>query len=480
MLVNILQTFDDANGKRRFAGENPDVDPAIARQWIADGRAAADTDNTQDSGVSILGKASPSVRYVAVLGDSNTANAFSDAYTNTCNGYAAFVGPLSRGRLQVIYSGATGGQEIVPDVGQTNSLSVQIDNLLSNSLYQYVDDVVVMLGTNDMDTAPDTVLAAYQAQLARLSAKRVWVSTIYPVGATLVDVATVDANTPRWVWIHAFNRGLFDLVQRLGVKYRIIDTFTALASATSAKGQAATGAMGTDDLHSSTYGACLAGQAVVNALCTGMPATYPYVTSAADYAANTGATSSPYKPNNIHPDPLFAASSSWTASGSGVTGAALSLVSNDITGIGQLCRITADATAAVAQSYLRATGVSCAARAFAGDTVYAELLVRVPAGHVAGTIRLGLSVNITGTGAGNYNLYDHAMPNQTSYPGSLKTLSTGELVMLLRTPKFAIPSGATVTNVTPVLTCFLSGAGSATETVDFGHAVVRRVTNGLF
>lgn len=47
MLVNILQTFDDANGKRRFAGENPDVDPAIARQWIADGRAAADTDNTE-------------------------------------------------------------------------------------------------------------------------------------------------------------------------------------------------------------------------------------------------------------------------------------------------------------------------------------------------------------------------------------------------------------------------------------------------
>ena len=40
MLVNILQTFDDANGKRRYAGENPDVDPVIARRWIADGYAA--------------------------------------------------------------------------------------------------------------------------------------------------------------------------------------------------------------------------------------------------------------------------------------------------------------------------------------------------------------------------------------------------------------------------------------------------------
>lgn len=48
MLVNILQTFDDANGKRRYAGENPDVDPAIARKWVQDGNAAYDADTKQD------------------------------------------------------------------------------------------------------------------------------------------------------------------------------------------------------------------------------------------------------------------------------------------------------------------------------------------------------------------------------------------------------------------------------------------------
>lgn len=47
MLVNILQTFDDANGTRRFAGSNPDVDPAIARKWIADGFASLDLDRAQ-------------------------------------------------------------------------------------------------------------------------------------------------------------------------------------------------------------------------------------------------------------------------------------------------------------------------------------------------------------------------------------------------------------------------------------------------
>lgn len=51
MLVNIIQTFDTP-GRRWFAGENPDVDPAIAAKWIADGKAAADVTPPQSSPVS--------------------------------------------------------------------------------------------------------------------------------------------------------------------------------------------------------------------------------------------------------------------------------------------------------------------------------------------------------------------------------------------------------------------------------------------
>lgn len=51
MLVNILQTFDDANGKRRLVGDNVDVDPVIARRWIADGMASSDADGRQDNAV---------------------------------------------------------------------------------------------------------------------------------------------------------------------------------------------------------------------------------------------------------------------------------------------------------------------------------------------------------------------------------------------------------------------------------------------
>lgn len=42
MLVNLLTTFDTPD-RRWFQGENPDVDPSIARQWIANGWAVADT-----------------------------------------------------------------------------------------------------------------------------------------------------------------------------------------------------------------------------------------------------------------------------------------------------------------------------------------------------------------------------------------------------------------------------------------------------
>jgi hypothetical protein len=51
MLVNILQTFDDANGKRHLVGDNIDVDPVIARRWIADGMASSDVDMRQDNAV---------------------------------------------------------------------------------------------------------------------------------------------------------------------------------------------------------------------------------------------------------------------------------------------------------------------------------------------------------------------------------------------------------------------------------------------
>lgn len=42
MLVNITRTLT-FGGRTYFAGENPDVDPQIARQWIADGSATLDT-----------------------------------------------------------------------------------------------------------------------------------------------------------------------------------------------------------------------------------------------------------------------------------------------------------------------------------------------------------------------------------------------------------------------------------------------------
>lgn len=69
MLVKILQTFD-TGARRLFAGENPDVSIDLARQWIANGYASADTDGLQGfpltadqtaSGPSLSGDAVPAV-----------------------------------------------------------------------------------------------------------------------------------------------------------------------------------------------------------------------------------------------------------------------------------------------------------------------------------------------------------------------------------------------------------------------------------
>lgn len=78
MLINITKTFDDANGRRRYAGENPDVDPAVARKWIQDGLATLDSDGLPDgpstsgvnwikSGETVVGMEGPNDEQFALL-----------------------------------------------------------------------------------------------------------------------------------------------------------------------------------------------------------------------------------------------------------------------------------------------------------------------------------------------------------------------------------------------------------------------------
>lgn len=68
MLVNILQTFDDANSKRHLVGDNVDVDPVIARRWIADGMASSDVDGRQDNAVDVAALAASGFGGASSLG----------------------------------------------------------------------------------------------------------------------------------------------------------------------------------------------------------------------------------------------------------------------------------------------------------------------------------------------------------------------------------------------------------------------------
>jgi hypothetical protein len=46
MKIKIAVTFD-VGGKRHYPGDLVDIDPTIAKQWIAEGRAKLDADSGQ-------------------------------------------------------------------------------------------------------------------------------------------------------------------------------------------------------------------------------------------------------------------------------------------------------------------------------------------------------------------------------------------------------------------------------------------------
>lgn len=101
MLVNILTTFD-ASGRRWLAGENPDVPVEVAAAWIADGKAAADTDGAQNN---------PAGVYDAQLAQSMADGAFAAAVGSRLPQFGAFCRVLPTRSIVVtatgvVYAGA--------------------------------------------------------------------------------------------------------------------------------------------------------------------------------------------------------------------------------------------------------------------------------------------------------------------------------------------------------------------------------------
>lgn len=82
MLVNILIDFDE--GPRRYLkGENPDVDPQVARRWIADGKATADTDGAQNPPGTSSGTTTPFTSRALSASDNGATLVISSAQAAT-------------------------------------------------------------------------------------------------------------------------------------------------------------------------------------------------------------------------------------------------------------------------------------------------------------------------------------------------------------------------------------------------------------
>lgn len=206
MLVNLLQTFDFA-GRRYLVGDNPDVDPAIARKWITDGLASADVDMRQDNAVDTAALAasgfagSKSNGLVALMfGDSLTSNGFgSGGYGTTAQNPVAIAEAKLGGVFKRLVNGGVSGE-------RTSQRLAALPALLAATSF----DVVIFgpNSVNDIDASKGTILtsdqtiANYEASIALCFAagvKQVWLSTVHRPSTTTVGALTAAGDiTRKW------------------------------------------------------------------------------------------------------------------------------------------------------------------------------------------------------------------------------------------------------------------------------------------
>ena len=146
MLVNITRSFA-FGGREYVAGQNPDVDPQIARQWIADGRATADADNSMDW---------PSPALQALVSDAGIClpapSGDLTGATDSANIEAAItLALLGNGRLRVPKSAYV----INRDVQMATGLHITMAPGAVIQPHSYFDIAVTAASTNTVTTAAD-------------------------------------------------------------------------------------------------------------------------------------------------------------------------------------------------------------------------------------------------------------------------------------------------------------------------------------
>ena len=183
MLVNITRSFA-FGGREYVAGQNPDVDPQIARQWIADGRATADADNSMDW---------PSPALQALVSDAGIClpapSGDLTGATDSANIEAAItLALLGNGRLRVPKSAYV----INRDVQMATGLHITMAPGAVIQPHSYFDIAVTAASTNTVTTAADLSRVRFGMHVLDASAD---LTTGNGLGITPADLRVTAVGT---------------------------------------------------------------------------------------------------------------------------------------------------------------------------------------------------------------------------------------------------------------------------------------------
>jgi hypothetical protein len=286
MLVTISQSFDTP-GRRWNVGDRPDVDPVIARQWIADGKAAAVDSVSAVTGIATARGVCQGGDSIAAYGD-NTGSAASGigATSQSIVSHASSQMP-GRG-LALVVNRAVGGTRI--DNGSNSLIGTQLPLLIADN----APILWLHTGINHLNASLDLTFPTVAEVLNKFRRLLDIASPAKPCvvvdALTPLAIDSISGAAPRRADIPLVNAGL----KIICASYKNVifnDVYTPLAI-DSVSGTALPGMTRADDgIHLTTVGAYTAGVvSAANLLAAAQLAPYYRVTYAVPMPAITGTT----------------------------------------------------------------------------------------------------------------------------------------------------------------------------------------------
>jgi lysophospholipase L1-like esterase len=219
---------------------------------------------------------------LAVIGDSITANWYFQsalAPSVTPRGYLSWALALSKQRMQVVGSFATGGSRVVGPGGTLPTISTQIDSAVATGAKNLLlgpAGVNDFTGGNSLADVKAALTIIVQKAIA--AGMRIWWCTLIPVGSPggSYSVAT-QANI---VALNDWIRSQAAAYAKAGVV--LIDLYSVFVDPTSATGSCKSNYLGTDQLHPNNIGAYYGGKELARIWSANLPEVPRLLCSAAD------------------------------------------------------------------------------------------------------------------------------------------------------------------------------------------------------